>query len=113
MGPTAIRFFDWLRPKLTRLRRKMDAGANDAALARVTDLDPIYRAVMDHAFELLEEATQAMIQPKLTKREREFLAGRANGLLTLISNLESTRVRARELQEKIAARAGAATVKKA
>ena len=97
MRRRSIRLFEWLLPKLWRSRLQPDGGRNDAVLARVTDTDPVYRAVMDHAYAQLEESTSASLQPKLSASEREFLAGRANGLLTLISTLENTRERARKL----------------
>ncbi len=91
-----IKLFDWLRPASQRQRPESKPAVNDATLARMTESDSVYRALMDHTHALLEEAAVAMIAPKVSAEDRAYLAGRANALFTLIGNIESTRERARE-----------------
>jgi len=104
-----IRLFEFLLPKLWRTRTPADPERNDAALARVQDTDAVYRAVMDHAHQALENAMVAALQPKVNPTEREFLCGQASSLAQFIANVESTRERARMLAEQEQRRRAART----
>ena len=94
-----VRLFEFLIPARWRKRAPMDGEQNDQVLGQVTDTHPVYRAVMDHAHEMLEVVSEGALQPNLTTQQRQFQSGRAFGLLEFISHVESIRARARQVAE--------------
>lgn len=87
-------------PALWRKRPASNPERNDATLARVTDTDAVYRALMDHAYQLLEHAAQQAVgcpSERLDQDRRAWWAGYASGLVTFIDTVERTRERAREM----------------
>ena len=76
----------------------MDGEQNDQVLGQVTDTHPVYRAVMDHAHEMLEVVSEGALQPNLTTQQRQFQSGRAFGLLEFMSQWRYSR-RARQVAE--------------
>lgn len=90
------KLLDFLKPASRRARTASQPEVNDQVLGRLADTDAVYRAMMDHAYGLSEEAVMAALQPKLTPEDRAFLCGRANGLVSYISQIEHYRDRNRE-----------------
>ncbi len=78
----------------------MDGERNDYVLSQVTDTHPVYRAVMDHAYEILELSGQAALQPNLSDQQRQFQSGRTFGLMEFIGHVESVRALARKVAEE-------------
>ena len=95
-----VRLFEFLLPARWRKRPPMDGAVNDHVLSQVTDTHPVYRAVMDHAYEMLELNGQAALQPNLTDEQRQFQSGRACGLMEFIGHVESVRERSRQAAEE-------------
>lgn len=95
-----IKMFEGLLPQRWRKRPAPKPEMNDAVLARLQDEDPVYRAVMDHAYEMLEQTGHAAVQPKISASDRDFLAGEAYGLARFVLQVENVRARARELREQ-------------
>lgn len=89
------KLFEFVLPKGWRTRREPKPETNDLLLARLSENDPLYRALMDHAYAQFENDSLAALQPKLTASEREFLCGRASAMAAYISTIEHTSVRAR------------------
>jgi hypothetical protein len=91
-----MRILEGLIPQWLRLRRAAQPEQNDKTLARVDDTHPVYRALMDHAAQLMESAAGAALAPDLPDAQRQWLCGRASGLLAFIDQVEHTRARAKE-----------------
>ena len=91
--------FEFLLPARWRKRAPMDGEQNDCVLGQVTDTHPVYRAVMDHAYEMLEGASEGAVQPNLSVEQRQFQSGRAFGLMEFINHVENIRSRARQVAE--------------
>src|SRR5690349_9497376 len=100
-----VKLFEFLLPARWRQRAPMDGELNDQVLSQVTDTHPVYRAVMDHAHELLEGASEGALQPNLSDQQRQFQSGRAFGLMEFIGHVENIRARARQVAEAQAERA--------
>lgn len=99
------RFLEFVLPEAWRTRKAARPEQNDATMARLTELDPVYRALADHAYALFEQAAVAAIEPGRKPEEREHLAGQAYGLYVFINHLEDTRERAKQwMAEQGAAR---------
>jgi hypothetical protein len=92
--------FDFLFPQSWRRRAAADPDRNDAVLARVQESDPVYKAVMDHAYAILEDASLAAIREQVEPYQRAYLAGAASAMVRFIGTVESTRTRARALWEE-------------
>ena len=65
----------------------------------MTDSNPVYRAVMDHAYEMPEMVGKGALQPNLSGQQRQFQSGRAFGLMEFINHVENVRARARQVAE--------------
>src|SRR5579862_3834099 len=95
-----VRLFEFLLPTRWRKRPSMEGEVNDHVLSQVTDTHPVYRAVMDHAHEMLEALGESALEPNLTDQQRQFQSGRAFELMEFVSHVENIRARARSLAEE-------------
>jgi hypothetical protein len=80
-----------------------DVEGNDRTLAQLPDGDPVYRALMDHAFVVFENNTAAALNA--AGEERARYCDRAAGVLEFVNQVESTR---QKLREEMARRGRAA-----
>ena len=83
-------------PEKMRRRPAAQGELNDQVLGRLSGEDAVYRALLDHAFSQAENDVMAALQPGLEAMKREWLAGRANGMVAYITLVEGVRERARE-----------------
>lgn len=70
-----------------------DVEANDHVLANVRDEDPIYRALMDHAFVVFENNNAQSMEITNSPEARLVFSNRAAGVLEFATVVESTRSR--------------------
>jgi hypothetical protein len=68
-----------------------DLEGNDRTLAQTPEGDPMYRALMDHAFVVFENNTAAGLGARGEERAR--FCDRAAGVLEFVQQVESTRTR--------------------
>lgn len=70
-----------------------DMEANDRTLAQAGGADPMYCALMDHAFNVFENNTAASMEISATPDVRLAYSNRAAGVLEFVDQVESTRER--------------------
>lgn len=83
-------------PKGWRTRAEPKPEQNDAVMARLREEDPVYRALMDRAYEQLEQDLMGTTRGGLSAEDRAFAAGRANALAQYVMGIENWREEARK-----------------
>lgn len=95
----------------TTERPAMDAERNDKVLVDVNDEQPVFRAVMDHAYAHVENNLAVAFDPAKSVDERRDFNNRAAGVAAFIADVENTRARLKaeraDQQRLAAARQGA------
>jgi len=77
-------------------RKAMDADANDRALTQLRDDDPAYRALMDHAFNQVENNMAVAFGTQYSVDERRDFMNRAAGVQAFITAVEDRRAELKE-----------------
>jgi len=77
-------------------RPAMDADRNDKVLVDVNDDQPVFRAVMDHAYEAVEHNLAVAFDVTKTVEEQRDFKNRAAGVAAFIADVETTRARLKE-----------------
>jgi hypothetical protein len=70
-----------------------DVEANDRVLENLSETDPVYRALMDHAFNVFENNNASSMELGHTAEVRLAFSNRAAGVLEFVNQVESTRTR--------------------
>jgi hypothetical protein len=86
-----------------------DLDQNSSTLARLQENDPVYRAVMDHAFVQFANALNEVLDPTQPRDKRVSAADSAIGLRQFIEDIEYRRAgwneeRVKQLRAEAAAR---------
>jgi len=100
-APTLRRIFEWVLPRKWRTRPEPQPEINDHVLARLTDTDPVYRALMDQALEQLQNAMLSAMERNLDSEQRAFQCGQAAALAQHIMGIENWAARARADQARM------------
>ena len=74
-------------------RPAMDADRNDKVLVDVNDEQPVFRAVMDHAYAHVENNLAVAFDAAKSVDERRDFSNRAAGVTAFIADVENTRAR--------------------
>lgn len=90
---------DFLLPTRWRRRPAPNQEANAATLARLDDLDPVYRLLMDHAHVRAQNALRELMHPKCTDSGLHYWRGQLAGLAEHIEEIEQLRLRWREQKQ--------------
>jgi len=83
-------------PKSWRTRLEPKPEQNDAVMARLPDENPVFRAMMDRAFEQLEQDLMGTTRPGLSAEDRAYTAGRAAAMAQYLTGIEGWRGEARK-----------------
>jgi hypothetical protein len=87
-------------------RPAMEADRNDKVLVDVNEEQPVFRAVMDHAYAHVENNLAVAFDASKSVEERRDFSNRAAGVTAFIADVENTRARLkaeRAEQQKLAA----------
>lgn len=74
-------------------RQPIDAERNDKVLVDVSDDQPVFRAVMDHAYAHVENNLNVAFDATKTVEEQRDFKNRAAGVTAFIADVENTRAR--------------------
>jgi hypothetical protein len=81
-------------------REAMDVELNDRTLVNLREDDPVWRALMDYAYVHVENNLNAAFDAGRSREDRFDFMNRAAGVAAMISDVESTRARLKEEEEK-------------